>query len=127
IRHTSALRGDDELVTSARDRPADDLLRVSQSIDGRGVDLADPEVKCFVHRGNGVPIILASPSELPAGPADCPGSQPDPCKREPALPKLSCFHEPLPTTMAAPVSAASLLRRASSLTVKASSAVIRIP
>src|SRR5216684_7304360 len=53
---------------------ADDLLGVSESVDGGGVDPVNAEFERAVNGGNGVVVVLRSPSELPARAADGPGS-----------------------------------------------------
>src|SRR5690606_17503107 len=40
-----------------------DFLRVSQSIDGGGIDPVDPAVERLVNRGNGIGILLRPPAK----------------------------------------------------------------
>src|SRR5258705_10782312 len=56
-----------------RERAGDDLFRVTQAVNRRGVDPVHARLKRAVNRGNGIVIALLSPGELPAGAADGPG------------------------------------------------------
>ena len=47
--------------------PGDDLFGMPQTVDGGGVDPVHAQFERAMNRGDGVVIVLMSPSELPAG------------------------------------------------------------
>src|SRR5207253_233346 len=56
------------------------LLRVSESIDGRGIDPVDAVVQRFPDRGHGVVVVLGAPGEFPTRAAD--GPRPETNRRD---------------------------------------------
>src|SRR5260370_33526818 len=65
-----------------------DLFRVTQSIYRCRVDPIHAELKGAVDRGNGVIIVLATPSDLPSGSTDFPGPKAPGCHKQIRIPKL---------------------------------------
>ena len=62
----AALGEDVRPVAHPFEGAGDDLFRVSEAVDGRGVDPVNSGVQSFVDDGDGVAVVLAAPGELPA-------------------------------------------------------------
>src|SRR6267378_1491977 len=73
-------------------RAADDFLGVSQTVDSGRVDPVDAQFECALNRSNGVVVVLRSPGELPARPADGPGPVADGSDAQVGIAKRACLH-----------------------------------
>src|ERR1700687_1032480 len=73
-------------------RAGDNLLGVSQTIDGGRVDPVDAEFERAVNGGNGVVVVLRAPSELPVRAANGPGSVAYGSDVQVGIAKLACLH-----------------------------------
>src|SRR5262249_5154898 len=74
----------------------DDLFRVAEPVDGRGVDPVDAGVHRLVDRGDGVAVLLRAPGELPARPADGPRPESDRSDEHVGVAQTSRFHHGSP-------------------------------
>src|SRR5262249_18632091 len=79
-------------VAHPTEGPRDDLLRVAQPVDGRGVDPVDAGVQRLLDGGDGVAVVLGPPGEFPARPADGPGPEADRGDEQVGISKLSSLH-----------------------------------
>src|SRR5437867_1181431 len=75
-----------------RERPGDDLFRVTQAIDRRGIDPVHAQLQRAVNGGDGVVVVLFSPGELPSCAANRPGAVADGCNEQIRISELFCFH-----------------------------------
>ena len=71
VPNQAAFRGQHDLLAPIADRPADDLLRSSKTVDRSGVDQVDAAIEGGMNRGDGLVFVGAAPH--PA--ANCPGAE----------------------------------------------------
>ena len=90
----STLREDEHLLADAiRTKGApDDLLRVSQPVDGGGVDPVHAELDRTPDRGDRVFVVDLAPAEAPR-PADRPGTEADDAQLRPEAAEAASPHE----------------------------------
>src|SRR5215813_19826 len=60
------------------DKPPDQLLGMSQSVDGSGIDPVHPQLERVAHGGERFGVVLWAPAEGPAATSDRPGAESDP-------------------------------------------------
>ena len=73
----ATLGGDDHLVAPALDGLADHLFRTPQAIGCRGIDPVQTHFDAPAKGGDGLGVVLGSPTPLPAPAADGPRTQPN--------------------------------------------------
>src|SRR5436190_20266972 len=80
-------------VADTFERPRDDLLRMAQSIDSRGVDPVDTGVERLVNGRDRVIVALSPPAKFPSRATDRPGPKTDRSNVQIRVSQLSGFHE----------------------------------
>src|SRR6185503_4306360 len=88
----AALREDERPLVEARDRAADDLLRVAEPVLRGRVDPVDAELKRAVDRGDRLLVVLLAPAPVVLGAADRPGAEADPADLQPGAAELGRPH-----------------------------------
>src|SRR6266550_8868364 len=76
----------------ARKRLRDNFLRVTQTVDCRGVDPVDAQLERAVDCSDGIIVVLISPCELPSRAANRPGSKSHGSDVQIRISKLFGFH-----------------------------------
>ena len=77
IPHQAALGKDVRTVGAPRERFADDLFRVPESVHERGIDPVDAGIERGVNRCHRFIVLLPSPGESPVAAAHCPCANTD--------------------------------------------------